>query len=75
MGLLDFSGPAAQHFCGILYVGDIAKFPCFCLWEPFGLWLKLSECTWDVTNCYRAHNLCERMLTPGVGLGDVPLGA
>jgi hypothetical protein len=49
MGLLDFSGPAAQHFCGILYVGDIAKFPCFCLWEPFGLWLKLSECTWDVT--------------------------
>jgi len=23
VGLLDFSGPAAQHFCGILYVGDI----------------------------------------------------
>ncbi len=22
-----------------------------------------------------AHNLCERLLTPGVGLGDVPLGA
>jgi hypothetical protein len=21
----------------------------------------------------RAHNLCERMLTPGVGLGDLPL--
>jgi hypothetical protein len=30
-------------FCGILYVGDIAKFPCFCLWQPFGLWLKFSE--------------------------------
>jgi hypothetical protein len=36
VGLLDFPGPAAQHFCGILYVGDIAKFPCFCLWQPFG---------------------------------------
>jgi hypothetical protein len=23
VGLLDFSGPAAQHFCGILYAGDI----------------------------------------------------
>ncbi len=34
MGLLDLSGPAAQHFCGILCVGDIAKFPCFCLWHP-----------------------------------------
>ena len=43
MGLLDFSGPSAQHFCGILYVGDIAKFPYFCLWKPFGLWLKFSE--------------------------------
>ena len=28
MGLLYFPGPAAQHFCSILYVGDIAKFPC-----------------------------------------------
>ena len=36
MGLLDFSGPSAQHFCGILYVGDIAKFPYFCLWKPTG---------------------------------------
>ena len=43
MGLLDFSGPAAQHFCGILYVGDIAKFPYFCLWQPFGLCMKFSE--------------------------------
>ncbi len=32
-------------------------------------------CRGDVTYCYRAHNLCERMLAPGVGLGDVPRGA
>ncbi len=43
VGLLDFSGPVPKHFCGILYVGDIAKFPCFCLCQPFGLWLKFSE--------------------------------
>jgi hypothetical protein len=43
VGLLDFCGPAVQHFCGILYVGDITKFPCFCLRESFGLWLKFSE--------------------------------
>ncbi len=28
MCLLDFSEPVAKYFCGILYVGDIAKFPC-----------------------------------------------
>jgi hypothetical protein len=36
-------GLGDEGFCGILYVGDIAKFPCFCLWQSFGLWLKFSE--------------------------------
>ena len=76
MGLLDFSGPAAQHFCGILYVGDIAKFPCFCLWQPFGLWLKFSEVYLGCNVLLQGIITCvKRMLTPGVGLGDVPLGA
>ncbi len=46
----------------------------FCFRRSFGPWLNLAKCTWDVTYCYRTHNLCEHMLTPEVGLGDVPLG-
>jgi hypothetical protein len=47
----------------------------FCLRRPFGPWLNLAKCTWDVTYCYRAHNLCESMLTPDVYLRDVSLHA
>jgi hypothetical protein len=45
----------------------------FCLRRPFGPWLNLAKCTWDVTYCYRAHNLCERMLTPASVFRMYPL--
>ncbi len=99
MGLLDFSGPAEQRFCVMLYVGGIAEFPCLSSFTAdvalfvAGIvfpcranWIFLLEAIWSVAenlaNVIRMlhiveghHNLCERMLTPGVGLGDVPLGA
>jgi hypothetical protein len=57
-------------------VGDMAKFPYFCFWKPFGLWLKFSEVYLGCNVLLQGIITCvNAMLAPGVGLGDVPLGA
>ena len=43
---------------------------------PWRKWQKdLFACGGHLDTVSGLNNLCERMLTPGVGLGDVPLGA
>ena len=56
VGLLDFSGPAAQHFCGILYVEIL-------YWEV-SVWLHQADArlpvVWSklqVQEDARAHDL------------------
>ena len=72
VGLLDFSGPAAQHFC--------ANCMLEILYCEVSVWLHQADArlpvVWSklqVQADARAHDLCERMLRPGVGLVDYPL--